>query len=366
MKILWDAAGEGVWVDQPVDLLVAKTGFTRVTVKKYLDELRAGGYVKFVLGAHYSVRKLSIEKREAPELFVAPSLKPPPAPVPAPPVTQPAPVPMTTPAECIVAALVDYDNVIGHARDSGFSLSFEKLRERIRTSGKVLFADVYLSLASTRPETIGRVCKADFRAITCPQGYKDKDSVDEKMKADARKYLQNTPVNKVLIVSRDSDFHDLAGFAADLHKKVEFINIVEEQAAVQGHDQAPQLVQSRALDRFTKALQHIKNNWAGLSADEERCVRFLKEIIRSVREKEARAKRNTPFKTLHAWLWQENQNRWKNIWSEYELKKAMTALVEDDVIRKNIGNANNGETYNYYTLNNYHQVTINAFQPPKN
>jgi uncharacterized LabA/DUF88 family protein len=371
LKILWEAAGEGVWVEQPVDLLTAKTGLCRVTVKKYLDQLQAGGYVKFVLGSHYSIRRLSIEKKEAPELFAIPSLKPPPAPAPAPtplpppPVSQPAPVPMTTPAECIVAALVDYDNVIGHARDEGFGLSFEKLRGLMRTFGRVLFADAYVPQVNNRSEVVARLSKADFRVIACPQGYKDKDSVDEKMKGDARKYLQSTPVSKVLIVSRDSDFHDLAGFAADLHKQVSFIDIVKERAKIEGYDEAPQLFRSRALERFTKALEHLKSNWNGLSAEEERCVKFLKEIIRAVSEKEKKYPRNTSFRFLQDLLWRENRIRWENTWRPLELQNAMSALVEDDVLRKNTGMGRENRTYHYYTLNLYHKATINTFQPQK-
>lgn len=383
LKELVRMAGNNNLVERPVDMLAIQTGFSRPTVQRYISELSAGGYVKLVYGDHNSIKRLSIEKREMPFSLASPkkyepeSTKEPkpspvphkPTPPPAPAVPKPAvnPVPMLQPANDLIVALVDYDNVIGHARTSGFSLSFEKLRELVRSFGRVLFADAYISQINTRPEVIAKLSKAGFRVLTCPQGYKDKDSVDEKIKGDAHQYLQCTPVGKVLIVSRDSDFHDLAGFAADLHKATIFIDVVKEQSKLAGYDEAPQLVQSRSLERFTKALEHLKTDWSGLGAEEERSVRFLKEIIRAVKDKEKRSPgQNTPFKTLHNLLWQENRNRWGNIWNEHDLQKAMTALVGDDVLRRNIGTGQNQQAYQYYTLNNNHQAVIKTFQNPKN
>lgn len=373
-------------VERPIDMLAIQTGFARPTVQRYIAELAAGGYVKLVYGDRNSIKRLSIEKREMPFSLASPkkyepepsrASKPSPVPDPTPtppdrPVPKPAanPVPMTPPAEYLVVALVDYDNVIGHAREESFSLSFEKLRELTRSFGRVLFADVYLSQASNNPATVARVSKADFRPLVCPQAYKDKDSVDEKMKKDARKYLQDTPVNKVLIISRDRDFHDLADFAADLHKKVEFIDIVKERARIQGYDEAPQLVESRSLERFTKALAHLQSGWSGLNPEEEKCVRFLKEIILAVNEKEkTKSQWKTPFNKLCEHLWVNKQNLWRSVWNEHDLKKAMTALVGDGlngVLTKNVGIASQNQSFQYYTLNFRHPAVMKTLQSPKN
>ena len=178
-----------------------------------------------------------------------------------------------------IILLVDHDNATMRAREAQFNLSFARLKEYARKQGRVLFADVFISPYSNRPEQVAVLWQAGFQVIACPMATKDKDAVDQKLNWRARQYLSETDVEVVLIASADRDFAELKDFARDRHREVRFIDTARERPELEGNEVAPQLPLSRTLSEFAIAIGNLENQRAGATLRARQQMEFVQAVV---------------------------------------------------------------------------------------
>lgn len=344
-------------LQSPVDYLRGSTGLHNVTIRKYLTQLSDTGYVCLQFGGHRGeeIIYLKLLKNEFPEgngreaaVSALVSRQEEPAEKQS---SKFVSVPLV-PQQSLVAALVDFDNTEITAKNNGFDVSFAKLRDYLRKFGQVIFADVFLSPFATRPETISRLWDAGFTVIACPQGWKDKDAVDEKMRLRAGDYLREMNIGKIIIVSRDQDFRELGNRAANLHKETVFVDIVAIQEAVRGHDIVPELKLTPTGERFSRIVDCLANNGPVMAAEEER-KRFVKDIILAILRRERDSSKQDSFKPLCDYVMAELQQRWHRAFSPDNYKEAMTVLVQRQVLIKY-----DGGRMNYYKLDTKNSAVL--------
>ncbi len=398
MSLILKLVGGSNRLESPVRALADAAELGVITIKNYLIELGEKKFVELVYGGHgdNQIMYLLVLKREVPvrkepkpsppkkkpgvpkvpdpfptlvpvTVSVEPTpltevLVPPPvsidvaipvaAPIEVPVLAPPAtPVAKTIPVEARVPTIlliVDYDNAVSEARRQSFSISFAKLREFVLKSGRILFSEVFISpKAAQRQENVDGLWQAGFKVIACPMGSKDADAVDAKINWTVRQYLEYTTVDIVFIVSRDQDFRELAGFARDMHKRVEFLDVLRERSSIEGEDALRELVESRALGRFEKAVESLAG---GFKDGDEQDVEFLKSIIRAFADR--KDLRKISFDPLRTYIWGQIYQEWSGVFKEMDLKIALSALVHGEVIKRNLG-----ESLTYYTLNRDHPAT---------
>ncbi len=400
MSLILKLVGESNRLESPVRVLADEAELGVITIKNYLIELGEKKFIELVYGGHGNnqIMYLLVLKREVPvrkepkplppkkkpdfQKVPASSLTLVPVTVPvkltpltevvvpppvsievvipvAPPVEVQAPVsaPLATPAVPTISVearvptillIVDYDNAVSEARRQSFSISFAKLREFVLKSGKILFSEVFISpKAAQRQENVDGLWQAGFKVVSCPMGSKDADAVDAKINWTVRQYLEHTTVDIVFIVSRDQDFRELAGFARDMHKRVEFLDVLRERSSIEGEDVLRELVESRALGRFEKAVESLAG---GFKDGDEQDVEFLKSIIRAFADR--RDLRKISFDPLRTYIWGQIYQEWSGVFKEMDLKIALSALVHGEVIKRNLG-----DSLTYYTLNRDHPAT---------
>ncbi|MBI2024853.1 MAG: NYN domain-containing protein [Candidatus Harrisonbacteria bacterium] len=376
MMCILELVGEANELSLPVEKLHEKTGLTKTSIRNYLDELKAKGFIEIVLGdvrgRGFAVSRLIVKKRDGisvstddlqnhealddKQSLVA-SRKPEPIPD-----SAPTRVGNLSPAEpSFFAALLDYDNVLGSARNAGFPISFSRLRELVRKFGKILFAEAFLSPTTNRPEIVAKLDKAGWTVVACPPEAKDKDSVDAHIINRALNYLHLSSLGGVVVISRDRDFINLEHSAADVHKTCAFLNVVVEKENVEGYDEQSgnPLYESGMVDRFGKAIEQIRSSWGGLVAAEEERVRFVGEIIRTIANRYSSD--HLGFKQMLWWLWECLKLRWGRIFErEHHLKSAMTAMVNRQVLLRH-----EGHSYVYYTLNQQDKCVVNSLNGMK-
>lgn len=358
MGFILELAGDCHRLDSPITAIANRSELNPVTIKKYLLQLDDEMRVQLVYGGHrrsqivyllvlenevdsqknrnqstdssVSNRRMVVLKKSV---------------LPIVPVTSIVNTETRVPT---IVLLVDYDNTVSTARENAFNISFARLKEFVRTLGQIFFADVFLSpVAAQRPENISGLWHAGFQVVTCPMGTKDKDAVDSKMMWRARQYLECTTADTIVIVSRDEDFRELVDFAADRHRKVEFLDVNRERLNVEGEDVSPKLIESRILSRFWIDVDCLTD---GRKSEDEQGVEFLRAIIKVFAER--KDPHPISFEPLKTYIWSQIQSNWGRIFKDYDLKAAMTALVNGGVIKRNVGS-----NLVYYTLERTHQAT---------
>lgn len=372
MKEILKLVGDGLSLERPIEELMTVTQLGKATVVKYLKELNERKFVEFVFGDRWSIRKLSIKKKEIPTLITRPLLPPPsvpspssvpvsvPIPVSAPaPVVVPVGVPTVNPVARLqlanVVALVDYDNAFIGARDAGFNLSFSRLKDFLRGFGNLIFSDVFIPpYATRRAEVVGILDQAGYQIIACPMASKDKDAVDSKLKWRAFVYLSLAEIEEVVIVSRDQDFRDLEKFAADRHKKVRFVDVVREREKIQGYDGQVQLIKNTFESNYERAVGYLASgNLASLTNDEQQRVDLLKDIILTIADRPNADNEKMDFRMLQRYIWLKIYQKWNRSVPESHLEYALSALLSDRVLIDIIALRSV-----FYTLNRNHHIVM--------
>ena len=259
-------------VPDPVRIVAQMFDITALTARKYLQRLANADLATLSHGEQGSISHLFLPPEEKiPERLAA--LEPPaPLPLPTPPpprshmVTcnagppeEPRPSAAPAPATELAAVLVDVDNVVIPSRQGHLNISWAKLKEYLReTFGKLGFSDAFIG-PRTDDDLIALLWDNGFDVITCPMGSKDKDSVDEKMRMRALKYLLTTGISHVVIVSRDADFRPLVVEAADRGKQVTLVDTTGLAARLAGMDAPVILKNSRPLERYLDAVGRVRH-----------------------------------------------------------------------------------------------------------
>lgn len=333
-----------------------------LTVRKYLYVLKEAGLVELIYGGHRcaEIVRLEVLRRHLPKMEPPTPIAKRNSPTKEPkPIIQPLPVPHAKPTpnqSSGIVVLIDYDNAVSRAQENKFSLSFGKLKEYLRGFGTILFADALLSPTATgRAETIAQLWDSGFRVIACPMGHKDKDAVDAKLNWLARQYLDQPNIHALYIVSMDQDFRELADFAADMGKKVEFVDVAAINAQVAGFDQKIAISFSRQSENWTSALKFLEQGIEPVQVDTIQRVRFLRDIIRACEAKPAH--QFMAFQVLHDFIWKMISQTWEKVYHSGELRSVMTAMNHNNVLQKN-----NGLKLTYYELNLNNPVVINALR----
>lgn len=351
--------GAGNRLNSPLAALREKTGLCEPTVRKYVGALEE----RELIAIHENLKSGFLELLSR-SFKNGAMIKPAATPV-AGPLLVAASKPPTVEKPGMVV-LVDFDNTVGVARDSHFVVSFKKLKEVLRTLGRIVFADAFLSATTTNPQTVALLWQAGFQVITCPMGSKDTDAVDSKILWRARQYLRESSIAAAVIVSQDRDFSELVNFAADLGKEAVLFNVGEHKAAIQGTEAeiVIELPRGRLVALFMKAVDLAGNGLSGFNPDDELRVRFVKDLIAAIREKEdedRRGGRNHPtFHILSGCMQGVLGSRWRQTFREPDFRTALTAMIEKGVITKN---ANRVSTF--YTLNTEHPAVKASLLAPK-
>lgn len=296
-------------VSEPMKLLEQETGLGAQTIKKYLVELEKLRYFRLhwnerggQIVALYVLKATETEWVTAQRDYIHPAYKKPVAPhansngggqspkpietkqVPSNPPDSPQGRPklLTELLKCtnggqrFIAVLVDYDNFISNIE---FEVSFYKLKNLVRNYGNILFSEMFVSPTSHKNELVQRIHQSGFTVISCPMATKDKDGVDKIMQDRAQAYMLATAVDTIVIISRDSDFYDLANKAADVHKTVVFIDPAAVRFEIQGTDEVVHLEASRSLSKFSRAAHYLTNGLSGIHSWEQQHVQYLHAII---------------------------------------------------------------------------------------
>lgn len=249
-----------------------------------------------------------------------------------------------------IAVLVDYDNVVATAADELFKLSFRMLMDYIRSLGNVVFAQVFLPSRSYNEQTVAKLYEAGFTVTACPMACKDKDAVDETMRAIARKYLTNTAIDVVVIVSRDADFLNLAIDAENMHKQVRFVDVVKKRELFEGEDPEVVLVHSRETQEFIDTIRRVENdNLDGLQNGAKMRIQYLADIITELMALDVG--RTWTFNAMRNELTAKLEKRWAKIFTLDHITRALSAMVDRGMLVKN-----QGVRITFYTLNFEHTV----------
>ncbi|TSC82512.1 MAG: hypothetical protein G01um101419_558, partial [Parcubacteria group bacterium Gr01-1014_19] len=332
-----EAGGPGKEIKNPIRTIrgqILKSGdsLSELTLRKYLNDLENAGCVRFTEGG-FNGREfvgLTVLKSDLPAShFIFRAKKEAKEDL-----EKSRPESVPEPKRPVVAMLVDYDNTKLAARDAGFSISFFKLREHARSFGDLWLSDVFLSpFASRDSNIIEQMSAAGYQAIVCPRGSKEKDAVDSKMNWRARQYIEIPGVDVVVIVSRDTDFNDLAVFAADRHKKVIYIDVVTEKVIVRGVDQEVEVAHSREYEAFHSAYKFLQNGMSPSDAETIKRFEFLKDIISSLRDQV----KPQSFKGIQSEVEFKIKEKWEDQFAGESLRHALTVLVDANLILKMIG-----------------------------
>ncbi|HEY4475325.1 MAG TPA: NYN domain-containing protein, partial [Candidatus Paceibacterota bacterium] len=241
------------------------------------------------------------------------------------------------------------------ARGLHFTVSFKKLKDILRTYGRIIFADAFLSPATSNPQTITSLWNAGFQVIVCPMGSKDTDAVDSKLEWRARQYLRESTVAKVFVVSRDRDFSELVNFAADLGKQAVLFDIERHRGAIEGTEEeiVIELPQGKQVALFMRAVDYVGQGLSGLRPDDELRIKFLKDVIAAVSGKEEDNRRvglrPPSFHVMHGSLIGVLGGQWRQSFTVMDFRNALTALVQQNAI---VRRENHVTTF--YELNREH------------
>ncbi len=356
--ILKLADGKSVFEDMPMARLKNVTECCEATLKKYLDVLANQGFIRIdCADRRGGIGRIVILKSVLP-VVARPAAIPKPATSPrAPKVSAtalpspPAPLPLPVPesANPLIVVLVDYDNVYSTILEANSSISFAKLKALVREHGRILFADVFLSPASTKPDVIAKLWDAGFQVIACPMENKDKDSVDAKILTRAVQYLERTHITKLVIVSRDRDFRGLTDQAADMGKDTVFIDVSKEIERLKGADILPMLFPKKETERFERTLSYLMNRQKDHRPGGKERMRILKDIIQIIRNLNPKC----AFRPLVSDVSRELEIQNKAV-SERDVRAALTAIVNVGILVKN-----ESATRTFYIFNINHRTCNN-------
>ena len=372
-------------LDNARQTIAQATNFRELTINKHLAALEALGYIKLENGGS----SISILKRNVPtqeELDEAARVRPvvmipvgaaqpltepvlPTTPEPAKPVVIkpmiPAELPRPTQERIAklpnVAVLVDLDNTESRALETGFQISYARLKEKLREFGNLIFADVFVSPTAVKNSgLVAQLWDAGFTVIACPMETKDRDAVDAKMNWRGREYVAGGGIDTIVVVSVDRDFKDLGEFAADRHKRVIFFRVTEHKEAIQGKNGEVPLGLGRSVAQKLQTVKELTENAQSFTNDQQ--ARFIQDVIRQMAEVFRRHPDRMGFKVLKIRTLQLLlPSEWKKIHDDSldrELEQAMSALKEGGVLQK----TDTGSSV-HYTLNRSHPAVIRAIRP---
>ncbi|MDA1335201.1 MAG: NYN domain-containing protein [bacterium] len=187
--------------------------------------------------------------------------------------------------EPLISVYVDYDNLVLQARHADFPVSFAKLRQYVRTLGRVCEAIVFVPPhIGNNIEVITTLTQSGFEIVLCPFQNKDKDAVDAYIKAHLRRKVLYSLVKRFVIVSEDNDFRydpNLITFAEDAGREILFVGALELKEYVDGYD-AVELPDTPDFHRrCNKAMTVLLEGTAeGLTVPEDRLVaRFMSSVF---------------------------------------------------------------------------------------
>ncbi len=225
-----------------------------------------------------------------------------------------------------VAVLVDFDNVAHSCLAAGFSCSFTRLREYVRTFGRVPFAEVYLSpYSSYRQETVRMLHEAGWVTIMCPLASKDKDSVDAYIKARALSYAQDTNLQSIIIVSEDGDLTQdphLNNTVQDLGKRFITVKPTVLKNEIAGEDRVTVLHEGAMHTEFSRYLDMIVAGTPAVNTAMNIRIGFMRDVMHLL-FKLLCSDRRYSFRDLQRVVW----NGVSRVWHEHYNSKHVQSLL---------------------------------------
>lgn len=252
-----------------------------------------------------------------------------------------------------VILLVDWENTVFAGSDHGFDVSFAGIKNIVRNMGDIIFSFVFVSpyeiertikkdtAKNEASDVIRTLTDAGFFVVACPMGYKETDAADTNMNDLARRYLEHSDAQCVVIVSRDRDFRALSDFAKDMHKQVIFLDILQHREFVEGGDMHFALEDGRERVMLDRAFEALKNARAGKTASIDHWREYFKAIIICL--KSNRDANNLPFLAMVDHVNGKLDLPWSRVPRKH-LQIALTILKEKRVLQTH----NRGGIFHYY------------------
>ena len=234
----------------------------------------------------------------------------------------------------LVVVLVDYENVVLRAKKEGFSVSFSRLRELVRSFGQVCEAVVFIPPhVATDAETVTILCDAGFEVVACPLEKKDKDAVDAYLKAHARRKALWSQATTFIIVSEDADLSrdpDLTSIVQDVGKTVEFLRPTEHRQAIEGMDIATEIKPTEFQQECEQAIDDLLAEQEPTDTQARETYRFMADVIKNAYD--AGESAELGFRQLTDRVWAQLVDDWHRIFNDSHVRTALSALIGKGLI----------------------------------
>lgn len=260
----------------------------------------------------------------------------------------------------IAVILVDFDNAVSRALAAGYTLSFLRLREYIRRYGPPEFVEVFLSPKSDRPEVKNMLWASGYFVIACPMRNKDKDAVDETIRARARHWAELSDIRIIVIVSQDADFSegDFPESLRDKGKIVEFVRTSALRAELDGPNIALKALENdETKKRFSRLLKLMMSGISVSAPAARKDTEFLEGILNAAINffKVNNRPHAVYFRTLKDRLERAILPKWSKVFHPREINAVLSVMIDEKIIQRQQG----GQT-TYYELNPKHPLVLKA------
>lgn len=277
----------------------------------------------------------------------------------------------STQIESLIAVLVDFDNTVLCSADAHYKVSFDRLRDYARTFGTIAFAEVFISArildVQAYPEIEGRVRlinslnRSGFRVIACPLGEKDRDQVDSYLKSSGSALATNSLVQKIIVVSDDSDFNDpnFIHPIKDLGKEVVILrpsDLGDKISDVDGRGEGF-LIGARKKE-FCRIIDLEPSQFDSVAAETRQAAMFIRAVLSTAFTLTTPTGNQFPFKHIANLAWKSLPEHWRGLYSKDDVLAAMGAIADRGLIEKVETRIAGKVVFKHYRPNRNHPAIV--------